>query len=179
MKNNNYQNIQTEVISNHKNNVIPRLTRNPSAFTLIELLVVVLIIGILAAIAVPQYQRVVDRARATEAVTQGRALVDAQVRYYLANGKITRDLEELDIEVSDKLQWSCSANSDYCATHTVQSSGASFEISRYNSNSMSLWCKVADGKESAKKVCEKLGTLHHTSSNGYTDYYLIYRGYLY
>ena len=56
------------------------------AFTLIELLVVVLIIGILSAIALPQYQRAVKRARGAEALTVSRALEDAMNQYYLTNG---------------------------------------------------------------------------------------------
>ena len=71
---------------------------NNGAFTLIELLVVVLIIGILAAVAVPQYQKAVEKSRATQAYTLLRAIYPAQLAYYLANGSFSRDFKELDVE---------------------------------------------------------------------------------
>lgn len=52
-------------------------------FTLIELLVVVVIIGILAAIALPQYEKAVEKARATEGVIYAKALRDAVERHFV------------------------------------------------------------------------------------------------
>ena len=50
-------------------------------FTLIELLVVVIIIGILAAIALPQYELVVEKSRASEAMINAKAILDACQRH--------------------------------------------------------------------------------------------------
>lgn len=66
-------------------------------FTLIELLVVVLIIGILAAVALPQYQYAVKKARFQQAITLVDALAKAQTIYFMTNGEYASDIEALDI----------------------------------------------------------------------------------
>ncbi len=70
-------------------------------FTLIELLVVVLIIGILSAIALPQYQVAVGKAKAMKNLTRVRALMTARDSYYLANGVYPKDVRDLDIGFGD------------------------------------------------------------------------------
>ena len=67
-------------------------------FTLIEVLVVVLIIGILAAVALPQYQTAVARSRYQQLVLMGTAIAEAEKVYYMANGEYTTDFSALDLD---------------------------------------------------------------------------------
>ena len=69
-------------------------------FTLIELLVVVLIIGILAAIALPQYRLVVAKSKFSTLKNNVKALYEAEQRYYLVNNTYDYTKNNLDIEVN-------------------------------------------------------------------------------
>ena len=69
------------------------------AFTLIELLVVVLIIGILASIALPQYQKAVERAKAAQVLALLKAVGQAFEANYMANGVYTNSLDDLEVNI--------------------------------------------------------------------------------
>ena len=77
---------------------------NKKGFTLIELLVVVLIIGILAAVALPQYFKAVEKSRATEALSVLGSIAAAEERYRLASSEnlYTQDFSNFDITFTDE-----------------------------------------------------------------------------
>ncbi len=72
---------------------------NKKAFTLLELLVVVLIIGILAAIALPQYKKAVWKSRAKSMLPILRTMKNSIDIYYMTNDVYPSKLEELDIDL--------------------------------------------------------------------------------
>ena len=78
---------------------ISGMTNGAGAFTLIELLVVVLIIGILAAVALPQYQKAVEKSRAAQALTLLKSVGQAAVSFRLANGGFPESFDELSIDI--------------------------------------------------------------------------------
>ena len=97
-------------------------------FTLIELLVVVLIIGILASVALPQYQKAVLKSRASEAwvnlknintAVSARCLEDPSFR--------ASSLDALDIEIPSSKNFSYPGNIDCSAPrlHDIRAMGSS------------------------------------------------------
>ncbi len=144
---------------------------NNGGFTLIELLVVVLIIGILAAVALPQYQKAVYKSRAVEAVTMLKAVVAAEEVYRLATGDYTTDITQLDVEIPTELvstnvsgafenKYSYQCKTDGCIARVNNLSMPYFEFKYGNGKK---YCHVygypTTKNDIAKSICQSMGTL--------------------
>lgn len=118
-------------------------------FTLIELLVAVLIISILAAIAVPQYKKSVEKSYVPQALAILTSWAQAQDVYYLANGKYATDPKALDITLpaSDKI-WTISFEIHH-STNLIfvrrtsgpyQNAGFGYNLGGWNIPRRTLYC---------------------------------------
>ena len=141
-----------------------------AGFTLIELLVVVLIIGILAAVALPKYELAVEKSRAAEALAVLKNLRDAQELYYMANGEYTTDLTLLDIEPPEsknfRYRWS---GFSMAADSKTKPYLLAYRASQNSWDSIVCGTDSPSGSsdfEYARKICASLGAKVTSASTG-------------
>ena len=161
-------------------------------FTLIELLVVVLIICILAAVAMPQYQKAVYKSRAVQAVSLMNSLDKAQEAYYTANGSYTDSFDELDIDIPDARRYFADSddkkkeeNQYYCLCNIAGSCSCVTkntnmpDFAKYFAHPTTqanlagrFYCRAANKTDVALSICKAMGT-QDTDLGANSTYYRI------
>ncbi len=144
--------------------------KNSQAFTLIELLVVVLIIGILAAVALPKFEMAVEKSHVAKALIAVKNLSESMERYYLANGTYpsysgfsdTHFWEELDMEMPANSDFNLYTHqSTYVGAHRIDSSRFDYYISRNlakggENKKFKCWTAVPNDTSRSAQLCKQL-----------------------
>jgi type IV pilus assembly protein PilA len=129
--------------------------QDEKGFTLIELLVVILIIGILAAIALPAFLGQRARAQDTEAKTAARTAQTALETFYTDNQIYTDDetvLEEIEPALNEGVAAANLAvdlnggDQGYTIVVTQPKTGSEFTISKDNTGNVERTC-INDGEK--------------------------------
>ena len=139
--------------------------KNKQAFTLIELLVVVLIIGILAAVAVPQYQRAVEKSRGAQALAVINSIENALIVYYMANSSFPQSFDELSVDMDSWTgteKWCNITSSSYGVIDTRSNGDWSIQMYKTSAGNLYLFIGRLTGKYQgtgfAKKITANSGS---------------------
>ena len=127
--------------------------RNKTGFTLMELLVVVLIIGILAAVALPQYKKSVEKAKFTKYIGWARRIYHAQNEYYISNGEWGKDFSSFSMDFP--------SGTRYTGSGVVLPSGQGFN---YNKNNTSVQFSYKDINFTLYLTTGKLVCYHYANA---------------
>ncbi len=142
-------------------------------FTLIELLVVVLIIGILAAVALPQYQKAILKSRYSAMMPIAKAIANGNEAYYMEHGTYASLPTDLDVawkdNYDDGTDVTLEADPEYLSYVRVANSGkvpnARYVVyQKHSANFPDTTMCEAKG-DTAKELCQSLGGVF-VSENG-------------
>ena len=157
------------------------MKHNKKAFTLIELLVVVLIIGILAAIALPKYERAVMKSRYSGLKPVTRALADAEEAFYMARGTYddSEDLSNLDVQKPNdgkiSAEFSTTSGHDYVrASHTKLNNRYTQYLKRSKNFGGNIYCEAAASDMKAQQLCVAEGGTDAEITRGGYKWYLVH-----
>ncbi len=148
-------------------------------FTLIELLVVVLIIGILSAIAVPQYQKAVLKSRFSSLMPTTQAIRDGNEMYYMTNGRYADAVSELDVTAANTEDMTLTVSDDRDYAYTLATRpNIKNNLIMYQKHSVNfpgeIHCEALQGNKNAKWLCEKglhsIKNIGEVVSDGYDTY---------
>ncbi|MBO7238567.1 MAG: prepilin-type N-terminal cleavage/methylation domain-containing protein [Elusimicrobiaceae bacterium] len=166
---------------------------NKKAFTLIELLVVVLIIGILSAVALPQYQKAVLKARLYQGIPLVESIYQAQQAYYLANGTFATDFDSLDVSAplegcqddgnAYTAKYTCSygaimLNYGFSNVQFIDSTGAITymhflkENPSFNNEPGDRYCSTKPDNQRAREICQSMGGTYAWENANWAHYKL-------
>jgi len=164
------------------------MKNNKKAFTLIELLVVVLIIGILSAVALPQYQAAVQKSRYATLMPLAKTVKNAEEAVYLANSDYSNQLDSLAVQLPGTtngntatspdgvtVSVSTGTNGDYVrVSKTGLNNAYVMYFDKSGNYAKEIHCEALKSNDIAKKVCLSYGPVNTTPISATNSNYETY-----